>query len=260
MDSVNVEQVKNVVVDTVEYIKSTDVSAFYADLVDKQATQFQVLTYAILAILVIVVSATWWWNYRGAKQQIKEEIDNYKTIQIRWIRQQGSNTNRILQEYGQSYKTDKAELQKSINNQIERKLTEATDNLKSSFESFEKSQKDELEKMKEQFENEIKQEQAELSRIFALHCASTNLSYNAVSWWLSAAKLYKETENNYFLSIAIRAAKDALYEIKESPNEADWDDLMERTRDACPETLHQEREAMIKKMQEFKDKPKSTKE
>jgi len=40
MDSISVEQVKSIVVDTVEYVKCTDVTAFYADLAEKQATQF----------------------------------------------------------------------------------------------------------------------------------------------------------------------------------------------------------------------------
>lgn len=259
MDSINVEQVKSIVVDTVEYVKSTDVSAFYADLADKQSTQFQVLTYAILAILVIVVGATWWWNYRGAKQQIKEEMENFKAIQTRWLRQQGRNTNKILQDYQQNYGNDKVELQKSINNQIDRKFKEATDNLKSSFNSFEEIQKEELEKMKEQIENKIKQDQAELCRIFALHCTSIDTHYNAVSWWLSAAKLYKETENDYFLRISIDAAKDALYKVKDVPDDANWDDLIERIKDVCPDTLRQERDIMIKKIQELKDNPKSTK-
>lgn len=259
MDSISVEQVKTIVVDTVEYVKSTDVSAFYADLAEKQATQFQVLTYAILAIMVIVVGATWWWNYRGAKQQIKEEIDNYKSIQTRWLRQQAEKTNKILQEYEHKFETDKTELQKSINNQIDRKFKEATDDLKGSFDSFEETQKEELEKLKEQTERKIKYDQAELSRIFALHCASTNSYYNALSWWLSAAKLYRETENDHFLSISIRAAKDVLYEIKDIPEDADWDSLIEKTKEACPNILHQERDIMIKKMQELKDNPKSTK-
>lgn len=259
MDSINVEQVKNIVVDTVEYVKSADVSAFYADMADKQATQFQILTYSILAILVIVVGATWWWNYRGAKMQIKEEIDNSKSIQTRWLRQQGKKTNKILQDYGKKYETDKAELIKLINDQIDRKLKDATDNLKGSFDSFEKAQKEELEKMKEQTERKIKCDQAELSRIFALHCTSTNSHYNALSWWLYAAKLYKETENDYFLRISVDAAKDALYKVEEVPDDANWEELMESTKEVCPDTLRQERDEIIKKIQELKDNPKSTK-
>ncbi len=40
MDTLKVEQIRQVVIDSVKYVRSSDVSAFYADLADKQATQY----------------------------------------------------------------------------------------------------------------------------------------------------------------------------------------------------------------------------
>ena len=86
MDTLKVEQVRQVVIDSVKYVRSSDVSAFYADLADKQATQFTILISVLCGIIVIVIGATWWWNYRGAKQQIKDEVDNLKMSLVRMLR------------------------------------------------------------------------------------------------------------------------------------------------------------------------------
>ena len=125
------------------------------------------------------------------------------------------------------------------------------------IDSFEKSQKEELEKSLKSVEKQIKQDQAELSRIFALHCASTNSHYNAVTWWLAAAKLYKETDNDYFLGIAIRAIEDLLNQIKSSEDNADWDDLIEKVEEVTPDIMRIEKDKIIKKMKELKNLPKT---
>ena len=250
MDSLKIEQVRQVVIDSVEYVRKSDVAAFYADLADKQATQFTVLISIICGIVVFIIGATWWWNYRGAKQQISEEISTNKETLMRLFRQQSKNVNNILRNYEQKYKNDKIELQKSINNQIDKKTKHSQHTLKDTFDSFEKSQKEEIDKSQRIVEKQIKRDQAELSRIFALHCDFTNSYYNAVSWWLSAAQLYKETENDYFLGISIRAVLDDLGKITEPTNDANWDELIEKAKDVTPKILSDEREQIIKKMQE----------
>ncbi len=257
MDTIKIEQTKKIVIDSVEYIRSSDVSTFYADLADKQATQFTILISIICGIVVFIIGATWWWNYRGAKQQISEEISMNKETLMRLFRQQAKKVNDILHNYEQKHKNDKVELQKSINNQIDKKTKHSQHTLKESFDSFEKSQKEELEKSLKSVEKQIKQDQAELSRIFALHCASTNSHYNAVTWWLAAAKLYKETDNDYFLGIAIRAIEDLLNQIKSSEDNADWDDLIEKVEEVTPDIMRIEKDKIIKKMKELKNLPKT---
>ena len=205
MDTLKVEQVRQVVIDSVKYVRSSDVSAFYADLADKQATQFTILISIICGIVVFIIGATWWWNYRGAKQQISEEISTNKETLMRLFRQQSKNINNILRNYEQKYKNDKTELQKSINNQIDKKTKHSQHTLKESFDSFEKSQKEELEKSQKSVEKQIKQDQAELSRIFALHCASTNSKYSSLLVYLSNSllgkSLSKEVVNRRFRSL-----------------------------------------------------------
>lgn len=253
MDTLKVEQVRQVVIDSVKYVRSSDVSAFYADLADKQATQFTILISIICGIVVFIIGATWWWNYRGAKQQISEEISTNKETLMRLFRQQSKNINNILRNYEQKYKNDKTELQKSINNQIDKKTKHSQHTLKESFDSFEKSQKEELEKSQKSVEKQIKQDQAELSRIFALHCASTNSNYNAVTWWLAAAKMYKETDNEYFLGIAIRAIEDLLNQIKTSEDNSDWEDLIGKVEEVTPDIMRIEKDRIINKMKELKN-------
>lgn len=258
MDTLKIEQVKQVVIDSVEYVRSSDVSAFYADLADKQATQFTILISIICGIVVFVIGATWWWNYRGAKQQISEEISINKKALMRLFNQQAKNVNKTLHEYEQKYKNDKIELQKSINNQIDKKTKHSQHTLKDTFDSFEKNQKEVLEESQKTIRKQIKQDQAELSRIFALHCASTNSFFNAVTWWLSAAKLYKETGNDYFLGIAIRAVLDYLDKIKETSDDDNWEELIEKVKEITPDVMSYERDQIIKKMQKLKDKPNSS--
>ena len=136
MDTIKIEQTKKIVIDSVEYIRSSDVSAFYADLADKQATQFTILISIICGIVVFIIGATWWWNYRGAKQQISEEISMNKETLMRLFRQQAKKVNDILRNYEQKYKNDKIELQKSINNQIDQKSRHTQHELKEVIESF----------------------------------------------------------------------------------------------------------------------------
>ena len=174
---------------------------------------------------------------------------------MRLFRQQAKKVNDILRNYEQKYKNDKAELQKSINNQIDKKSRHTQYELKEVIESFEKVQKDKMEKNQKEVEKKIKEEQAELSRIFALHCASTNSHYIAVTWWLAAAKLYKETDNEYFLGIAIRAIEDILNQIKTPEDNANWDDLIEKVKEVTPDIMSIERDKIIKKMKELKDLP-----
>jgi F0F1-type ATP synthase membrane subunit b/b' len=257
MDTIKIEQTKKIVIDSVEYIRSSDVSAFYADLADKQATQFTILISIICGIVVFIIGATWWWNYRGAKQQISEEISMNKETLMRLFRQQAKKVNDILRNYEQKYKNDKIELQKSINNQIDQKSRHTQHELKEVIESFEKVQKDEIERNQKEVEKKIKEEQAELSRIFALHCTSTNSHYVAITWWLAAAKLYKETDNEYFLGIAIRAIEDLLNQIKTPEDNANWDDLIGMVEKVTPDIMSIEKDKIIKRMKELKNLPKT---
>lgn len=78
-----------------------------------------------------------------------------------------------------------------------------------------------------------------------------------VKWWLAAAKLYKETDNDYFLGIAIRAIEDLLNQIKSSEDNADWDDLIEKVEEVTPDIMRIEKDKIIKKMKELKNLPKT---
>ena len=130
MDTMKIEQVRQVVIDSVEYVRSSDVSAFYADLADKQSTQFTILISVLCGIIVIVIGATWWWNYIGAKQQIKDEIENLKASLVRMLRLQIREFEKQQQAFNQQYESEKVTLEESLKEYVEKESKVIEEKLK----------------------------------------------------------------------------------------------------------------------------------
>lgn len=66
--------VTEVIKDTVAVLDASKVAEFYADMLDKQQGQFNILLVVIGFIVTIVMGATWIWNHKFSKAQISEEI------------------------------------------------------------------------------------------------------------------------------------------------------------------------------------------
>lgn len=163
MDTLKVEQVRQVVIDSVKYVRSSDVSAFYADLADKQATQFTILISVLCGIIVIVIGATWWWNYRGAKQQIKDEVDNLKMSLVRMLRLQVRDFEKQQQAFNQRYDTDKITLEESLKKYVEEKSKEIEERSKGQIDNYEADHNKALSDLQKNTESKIKMDRAELS-------------------------------------------------------------------------------------------------
>lgn len=56
MDTMKIEQTKKIIIDSVVYIRSGDVSAFYADLADKQATMILQIGFMIESLVYTSLS------------------------------------------------------------------------------------------------------------------------------------------------------------------------------------------------------------
>lgn len=182
--SVIIEQCR----DTVSVLDSAKVAEFYADMMSKQATNFTILISVLCGIVVIVIGATWWWNYRGAKQQISEEISKSKRALQRLI----------------NIKATKFE--ETIDNRVKQQLNEQV-------QSFSKTIQENLTDYKDGISNDITRQQAELNRVFALQTESTESFLISASWWYSAAALYNKCGVQGFVQISADAGVSSLEKV-----------------------------------------------
>lgn len=168
-------------VDTLSLIDAGKVANFYSSLLDNQSAQFTLLISVLLGIVVVIIGATWWWNYRGAKQQISEEIDKQKITMMRL------------------FKVSSGNMEKDIAKSIKEEMEVFSNSLHKEFEDY-----------KLTVSKNINKQQAELSRVFALHCETTGSFFTSATWWFAAAELYKECDDQEFSQISVDAGVDAL--------------------------------------------------
>lgn len=254
MDTMKIEQVRQVVIDSVEYVRSSDVSAFYADLADKQSTQFTILISVLCGIIVIVIGATWWWNYIGAKQQIKDEIENLKASLVRMLRLQVRDFEKQQQAFNQQYNSDKITLEESLKEYVEKGSKEIEERLKGQIDTYEADQNKALSNLQKDTESKIKMDRAELSRLFALYTTSQKSYMSSIPWLLNAAKLYKELEEEEILGHVIRALRDNLQEVETINKDKNIDSLIKDVKETIPPLMQTEKDEIISKLEELKKK------
>lgn len=170
-------------IDSLHVLDMNKVVEFYSDLMDKQATQFTILISVLCGVVVLIIGATWWWNYRGAKQQISEEIEKQREAMTRL------------------FKVSTGRMEKDLQAFTENKMNENFTELHKEFEEN-----------KESVSKDIKKQQAELSRVFALHCHSADDPFASSAWWYMAAKLYNECGVHHFCQISVNSGLEALRE------------------------------------------------
>lgn len=253
MDTTNIEQLRTIVIDSVEYIKRGDVLEFYSDLASAQASQFTILTSVLCGIVVVLLGATWWWNYKAAKQQIKDEINTEKEVLERLVRKKIKEMNTAIESYQQKYSSDKGNLQRSINNQINSKYEQLAPEIQHTLEKTQKELSSKIDDYKKSVDCQIKEDQANLNRIFALHCDSTNSHYTAATWWLSAAQKYKETGDDRFWGICINSLNESLQKCSEKDiNDIhEVQTLKERVSEIVPDVIGIEKDAIMNRLDEL---------
>ena len=162
--------------DTISVIDASKVAEFYSSMMDKQATQFTILISVLCGIVVFIIGATWWWNYRGAKQQIAEESENNRKV------------------FQRLFKTSTAKMEDELNNSLKEEVSSLSQTIHDELEEYKKSTTDTIDFQK-----------AELSRVFALHCDSINSLFTAATWWYSAASLYNKTGTEKLVQVSVNA-------------------------------------------------------
>lgn len=227
--------VTEVIKDTVAVLDASKVAEFYADMLDKQQGQFNILLVVIGFIVTIVMGATWIWNHKYSKAQISEEI------------QAGLNTlNARFEEHKSTTKEEVASL-------VEEKMDELSASMKKELDSYKATISRENRKMK-----------SDVCRVFALHCNSTESYYNCATWWLAAFEEYVALDDGKFEQISIEAFVDALTssEKSETLSERQLDSLKDLEKDIkkIPDVFTEQRINAQKLLKQIADKAKKAKD
>jgi len=184
-----------VVRDTISVLRTDQVVDFYQDMMDKQASQFTILISVLCGVFACITFVTLWWNYKGAKQQIAEE---------------GENNKRAFQRL---FKTTTSKMEENLKDQFKEEARVVSEKIHHELDDYKKS-----------MSQTIDLQQAELSRVFALHCDSTQSYFNASTWWYAAARLYHLNDNDSFAQISVNSALDSLRQFKDQKITLDDDD------------------------------------
>lgn len=224
-----------IVRDTVEVINASQVTAFYSDLIDKQQGQFNILLVAIGVIVAAVLTATWWWNYKASRAQITKEI------------QDG------IVKYQRLFAAHKSSTEKMINEEVDKRVKAQMDVLSAKT-------KDELESYKMSITLNSKKMNANLCRVFALHCATDKDYFYSANWWLSAFEDYLEVKDGEFEQISIDAYVSALESCFKDDTLSDdqkesLDDMKERTS-KIPDVFTDQRNKAKSLLKKIEDKAK----
>lgn len=184
-----------IVRDTISVVRTDQIAEFYEDMMDKQATQFTILISVLCAVVACITFVTLWWNIKGAKQQIAEESENSKRAFQRLL------------------KTTTSKMEENLYTQLKEEAKLISEDIHK-----------ELNEYKTMMSQTIDLQQAELSRVFALHCDSIKSYFNAATWWYSAARLYHLNGNDRFAQISVNSALDSLKQFKDIETPFDDDD------------------------------------
>lgn len=169
----------NEIADSLSRIMS--VPEVYSNMVSYQSTQFTILISVLCGIVIIIVGATWFWNYKGAKIAIKSEVEN------------------AMKPVRKLLNTHSAGAKKMVEEEVRKAIEEQNKSFEEKFEQYKKS-----------VDEDNRLSKAELYRIFALHCTSTESYLIGAQWWLGASELYQETNTSEWVGISVNSAVEAL--------------------------------------------------
>ncbi|TAE89616.1 MAG: hypothetical protein EAY81_02050, partial [Bacteroidetes bacterium] len=89
---------------------------------------------------------------------------------------------------------------KQIRTEVSRQYNRSNNEFKTEFQTIVDNKFTDLEKT---LDNKLKNNEANLARLYAINCSNQNLHANSISWWLTALRLYHETEEQVFLRISV---------------------------------------------------------
>lgn len=245
--------------DTIEYLVKSDVVEFYTDMMDKQATQFGILIGVISGVFVLAIGATWWWNYNGAKQQIKDEVNTTKQALYKLFKNHQKAVDDSLKKYEENFNGFKGNLQKSVNQQIENGIIEAiakeSEKLNLHMDEVDKHSMQEIEALKTKTINDITGQRASLCRIFALYCKNINAPLTSISWWIKAMKNYALVQNEEWVGRTCESIVKQLKDIDitqlEKEHYENFDNDIDTIQRYLPKTRHSDKQFILKKLSEI---------
>lgn len=225
--------------DTLSFVLKEDLIDFYKDIASAQSNQFTILVAVIIGVFTVVIGATWWWNYKGAKSQINEEMGVVRTDVQQLSDELDKKFNAFKQEI---YELIDQKIIASIDTHFSQKLDEYSDQIS----AIDNKNEELLNEFQETINKQITEQRAELSRVFALHCKANSSLYNAFTWWVKAFELYNEIENGKFAQISIKAALVALKDVnKDEVNIEEIPSYVERIKNGVPDILSSERKELL---------------
>lgn len=216
-----VNNISEIVRDTIAVLKTDQVVEFYSDMMDKQATQFGHLLTAVVAIFTVLLGVSWFWNVLGMKKSVNNLIDSAK-IEIQ----------EDLNEW-------KGGIRKDLDTQISNKSEEINKSI----------------------QKNLKLHEAELDRLYGVSNYRSKNYIVAAGWFLDSFELYHVNEIGEGMEIAINASVSSLKECLNSDklSEIDVDKLdeMEKQIEQIPNiysTKRSEAKTYIKKIRAKFDK------
>lgn len=220
----------HVVIDTLPW--TDGVQEVYSDMVSYQSAQFTILISVLCGIVIVIVGATWFWNYKGARIAIKDEVE------------------RAMKPVRKLLNTYSTRAKEMVDGQVNLAIKEQNKQFEEAFEDY-----------KKKVDEDNKQSKAELYRIFALHCTSTNSYLIGAQWWFGAAELYMDTNSSEWVGISVNSAVDALSKCvsSEKIGEDDKDKIedIEASIDKIPEILSDKKrqaKSLLKQLKKKYDK------
>lgn len=253
MDTFKLAEIQHTVIDTVEYVKRTDVIAFYEDIINSQASLYNTFITILLAIMVALLTATWWWNYSASKKQISSEIDDAKKDLKTATEAYQETVSNKLNKYKAEFNELKGNLQESVNRQIEGKIKEELD-------VFDKTISDKITTQNKEFDEKMYCSRAEIARIFAAYCESENDYIAACDWWFEVIEccyktsVYsKESIGDYIRSLHSLMQKINIDKINSETSFTCTDNIVIAEK-YIPDILSPEKKAILKKLNEIKAK------
>ncbi len=115
----------------------------------------------------------------------------------------------------------------------------------------------EIEALKKRTINDITEQKAELSRLFALYCNNVKVNINSLTWWIEALKNYALIKNEEWVGRSCESIVKLLKEVDTTKLDKDsyenLEDDIETINEYLPKTRQSDKQFILKKLNEIKE-------
>jgi hypothetical protein len=134
---------------------------------------------------------------------------------------------------------------KQIHTEVSRQYNRSSNEFKTELQTVVDKKFTDLEKS---LDNKLKNNEANLARLYAINCSNQNLHSTSISWWLTALRLYHETEEQVFLRISVEQIIFNLNQpnwFNDMPENLDLALVIQDIEILIPELLNEEKRQII---------------